>query len=276
MLICQLTDLHVRPPGIVCNGLSDTNALTRQALRAVTRLSPQPDVLLITGDLAECGLPGEYEHLAGMLRGTISLPIFVIPGNHDCRDALRSGLAGLAYTGDDPVFVHYAVEDYPVRLVMLDTLVPGESHGSLSAPQLEWLDRTLAAQPNKPTLVAMHHPPFTTGLPHMDRISFLDAQKFRAVIARHPQVERIISGHHHRPIVGRCGHAIASVAPSVAHQVHLTFDETNTGAFTFEPPAIQLHAWNPADGFVTHTVYTGTFAGPFPFANDGGQVRTQP
>src|SRR6202042_2515002 len=88
----------------------------------------------------------------------------------------------------DPEYIQYTVEDHPVRLVMLDTLVPGASHGLLTADQLTWLDQTLAAQPSKPTLVGMHHPPFITGLPHMDKIALLNQEEFAAVIARHPQV----------------------------------------------------------------------------------------
>ena len=161
--------------------------------------------------------------------------------------------------------MQYAVEDYPVRLVMLDTLVPGKDHGAQSAAQLEWLDNTLAAQPSKPTLVGMHHPPFITGIPHMDKIALLNRDAFRSVIARHRQVERIVCGHHHRPVIGQCAHAIVSISSSIAHQVQLTFDPHDPGAFNFEPPSFQLHLWSRQNGFVSHTVYTDSYRGPFPF-----------
>ena len=268
MLICQLTDLHVRPRGLACSRVSETNMFTERACRVVANFKPRPDVVLITGDLTECGLPDEYDNLAAILRRTLSLPIYIIPGNHDQREILRARLAHLPQVTSDPQFVQYAVENYPVRLVMLDTLVPGADHGELSDAQLEWLDRTLAAQPSKPTMLAMHHPPFATGIPHMDAIALLHAHRFQAVIARHRQVERIICGHHHRPIVGRCAHAIASISPSVAHQVELSFDPASSGAFTFEPPAVQLHTWDETNGFVSHTVYTAPYEGPFPFLTE--------
>jgi len=226
--------------------------------------------VLITGDLTECGLAAEYANLAGMLSRNLSMPVYVIPGNHDRRDNLRAYLAHLPGVTTHPEFVQYAVEDYPVRLIMLDTLVPSFNHGELSGGQLEWLDRTLSAEPAKPTLVGMHHPPFTTGLPHMDKIGLLNPEAFRSVIARHPQVERIVCGHHHRPIVGQFSHAIVSISPSVAHQVELTFDESDLGAFNFEPPAFQLHFRDDTNGFVTHTVYTERYKGPFPFLADAG------
>jgi 3',5'-cyclic AMP phosphodiesterase CpdA len=242
--------------------------LTERACRVVANFRPVPDVVLITGDLTECGLPAEYDNVAAILKRTLSMPIYVIPGNHDRRDNFRAGMAHLPHVGDDPDFVQYAVEDYPVRLVMLDTVVPGAAHGVLSDAQLEWLDRTLAEQPSKPTMVALHHPPFATGMVQMDAIALRDPQRFRSVIARHRQVERIVCGHHHRPIVGQCAHAIVSISPSVAHQAELSFDPTDSGAFNFEPPAIQLHAWDPVTGFVSHTVYTDTYEGPFPFLTD--------
>ena len=251
--------------------------LTERAFRVVAGFDPRPDVVLITGDLTECGLATEYDNLATMLRRTVSAPVYVIPGNHDQRENLRAGLAHLPFVNNDPKFVQYAIEDQPVRLVMLDTLVPGANHGEQSDTQLAWLDQTLAEQPSKPTMIAMHHPPFATGLLQMDAIALRDADRFRAVIARHRQVERIICGHHHRPIFGHCAHAIVSISPSVAHQVELSFDPRNTGAFNFEPPALQLHVWLEAEGFVSHTVYTDAYPGPFPFlAEPPALVRERP
>ncbi len=268
MLICQLTDLHVRPAGTQANRVAETNMLTERALRAVARFRPAPDVVIISGDLTECGLDAEYALLARLLRKWLPMPVYVIPGNHDRRENLRKGLAHLPGVTTDPVYVQYAIDDYPVRLVMLDTVVPGAGHGELRPEQLRFLDATLAAVPDKPTLLAMHHPPFVCGIAHMDRINLHNAAAFADLVARHRQVELIICGHHHRPIVTRVAHAIASIAPSVAHQVEMSLDPQDPGAWLFEPPAWQLHRWTPADGIVSHTVYVEDFPGPFPFVND--------
>ena len=139
MIICQMTDLHVRPRGLPANRVSETNMLTERACRVIGAFNPRPDVVLITGDLTECGLDAEYANLKAILERTLSMPVFVIPGNHDRRDNFRQGLGHLPGVLSDPVFVQYTVEDYPVRLVMLDTLVPGANHGALSAEQLDWL-----------------------------------------------------------------------------------------------------------------------------------------
>ena len=268
MLICQLTDLHVRPAGKPANRVSETNMFTERAFRAVARLNPSPDVVVITGDLTDCGLDEEYANLNRLLRRFLPMPVFVIPGNHDRRGNFREGLKHLPGVAADPHYVQYTVDDYPVRLVMLDTLVPGAGHGELGPEQLEFLDQALAAAPDKPTIVGMHHPPFACGIAHMDRINLRNIPDFAAIIARHHQVERIICGHHHRPIVARLAHAIASIAPSVAHQVEMTLNPHDFGAFNFEPPAFQLHRWTAADGIVSHTVYVEEFPGPYPFVND--------
>jgi 3',5'-cyclic AMP phosphodiesterase CpdA len=241
---------------------------TERAFRAVARLNPSPDVVVITGDLTDCGLDEEYANLNRLLRRFLPMPVFVIPGNHDRRGNFREGLKHLPGVAADPHYVQYTVDDYPVRLVMLDTLVPGAGHGELRPEQLEFLDQALAAAPDKPTIVGMHHPPFACGIAHMDRINLRNIPDFAAIIARHRQVERIICGHHHRPIVARLAHAIASIAPSVAHQVEMTLNPHDSGAFNFEPPAFQLHRWTAADGIVSHTVYVEEFPGPYPFVND--------
>ncbi len=163
--------------------------------------------------------------------------------------------------------MQYAVEDYPVRLIMLDTVVFGSAHGELRDSQLAWLDLTLAAAPDKPTMIGMHHPPFGCGIAHMDKIALREPEAFAAIVARHSQVKRIVCGHHHRPIFAQLGQAIVSIAPSVAHQVELAFDPADKGAFTFEPPAFHLHRWTHEDGIVTHMAYVENFPGPYPFVS---------
>lgn len=269
MLIAQLTDLHVRPRGQPANRVAETNMFVERAFRAVAAFAPRPDVILLTGDLTECGLATEYSQLVQIMRRCLPpVPVFVIPGNHDRREQMRESLAHLPNVTADPVYVQYAVEDFPVRLVMLDTVVPGSGHGELRPEQLQWLDRTLAQVPNKPTMIAMHHPPFVCGIAHMDRIRLRDFAAFVEIVARHPQVERIVCGHHHRVITTKVAQTIASISPSVAHQVEMSLDPDDPGAFIFEPPAYQLHRWTPEDGIVSHTVYVERYPGPFPFLTD--------
>ncbi len=126
----------------------------------------------------------------------------MIPGNHDNRINLRE-VVGDQGTAMLPGFVQYVVDAGPVRLIAHDTNVPGQGGGELCAERLDWLDQRLAEEPMRPTLIAMHHPPFLTGLAALDQIGLANADAFAAVIARHPQVERIVAGHVHSMMLRR-------------------------------------------------------------------------
>ena len=259
--IVQLTDLHVRPPGVAAYRVCESNMMTERALRAAARL--RPDAVIITGDLTDCGLAPEYALLDGMVRRLLPCPVHVIPGNHDRREVMAAQMAGVP--AGDGGFIQYCVDAGPVRLVMLDTVVPGAGHGALDGGRLDWLDRALAERPDQPTMIGMHHPPFLCGLAHMDAINLLDHEAFAAIVARHKQVRRIVCGHHHRPVVAQVAHAIATISPSVAHQVELDLDPAAPPAFVLEPPAFQIHTWSAEAGFVSHTALVESYPGPFPF-----------
>lgn len=265
MLIAQITDLHVRPRGLPANRVVETNMMTERAIDAVIALRPRPDVVLITGDLTDRGLGEEYEQLKRMLR-RLDLPFFVIPGNHDRRENLRRVLAEYRGVTEDPEFVQFVVDDYPVRLIGLDTLVPGKGEGALCARRLAFLEQALAAEREKPTVIFMHHPPFDCGIQHMDRIRLLEgAERFADIVRPYRNIERVLCGHHHRSIEARFAGTICSISPSVAHQVVFDLTEGGPSALVLEPPAYQLHRYRPETGIVSHTVYVERYPGPFPF-----------
>ena len=265
MLIAQITDLHVRPPGIAANRVVETNMMTERAIDAVIALRPRPDAVLITGDLTDRGLVEEYEQLKIMLR-RLDIPFFLIPGNHDRRDNLRRVLGDYRGVTEDPEFVQFVVDDYPVRLIGLDTLVPGKGEGALCARRLDFLERALARERDKPTVIFMHHPPFDCGIAHMDRIRLLEgAERLAEIVRPYRNVERILCGHHHRAIETRFAGTICSISPGVAHQVMFTIAEDGPAALVLEPPAYQLHRYRPETGIVSHTVYVERYPGPFPF-----------
>lgn len=261
MIVAQISDSHIVAPGVLLYGRVDTAGFLTRAVAALNRLDPPPDIVVLTGDLVDKGQPAEYEHLRALL-APLAMPVFVIPGNHDAREALRAAFGGDLYLPRDG-FLQYAVEDHPVRLIALDTLIPGEGGGELCAERLLWLDRTLAAAPGRPTLVMMHHPPFATGIARMDRAGLRGSDAFAAIIARHPQVERILCGHLHRAIDRRFAGTIAGTAPSTAHQIRLDLRAGAPLRFMFEPPGYQLHLWR--DGaLVSHTASIGDWPGPYP------------
>jgi len=271
MLIAQLTDLHIKPPGRMAYNRVDTASLLREAVASVLAQHPVPDVVLLTGDLTDAGRPEEYALLRALL-APLGRPVYAIPGNHDDRAAMRAGFADQGYLPQDGEFLHYVVEDHPVRLIGLDSVIPGDAAGALCAARLAWLEGALAAAPARPTIVFVHHPPFATGIAHMDRIGLAGAAPFAALIRRHAQVERVLAGHLHRSIQARWAGTIASTAPSTAHQVTLDLTPEGPASFNLEPPGYQLHLVTPSGGVVSHTVTVGRFPGPYPFRDASGAL----
>jgi Icc protein len=267
-LLAQVSDMHVRSPGKLSYRVVDTGASLARCVAHLANMAQRPDAVLFTGDLTDFGRDDEYLNLRAIL-APLPMPAFLMPGNHDDPERLRAAFPQHVYLRQSAQRIDYVIDEFPVRLVALDSTVPRESGGDLRRDQLDWLDGALAAAPRRPTIVALHHPPFSTGIGHMDRIGLANARSLEAVIARHPQVERIVSGHLHRSIVARFGGTIASTCPSPAHQVALDLADEAASRFTMEPPAFQLHLWREGAGLVTHTVAIGDFPGPFPFYEDG-------
>lgn len=144
-------------------------------------------------------------------------------------------------TGTDERFVCYALEDCSVRMIGLDTVTPGEHGGGLGPNRLSWLGRTLAKRPGIPTLIFMHHPPFASGIGHMDLEPFKGRRKLAAIIQQNPQVERVICGHIHRPVSRRFGGTVATVCPAVGMQIVLDLQPRAPSGFNNEPLSLMIH-----------------------------------
>lgn len=255
MLLCQITDPHIVPAGTLAYGRIDTVGMLEDCVRKIMALPRLPDAVVATGDLTDHGTADEYGMLAELL-APLSMPLYLAVGNHDDRSALRSAFPQHRYLGEAG-FVQYVVDDLDVRLVVLDTLVPGTPGGELCAQRLQWLDHALG-QSSRPTIIAQHHPPFATGLTVMDKMGLADPSGEAAVVERHPQVQCVISGHLHRAIQTRFAGTVASVCPSTAHQLALDLVPGADLRFTFEPSAYQLHFWNGSQ-VVTHTGWVEDF-----------------
>jgi 3',5'-cyclic-AMP phosphodiesterase len=269
MLIAQITDTHIRAPGRLAYRQVDTSTMLAACVRELLALDPQPDLIVHTGDLVDFGLPEEYAQLRSLL-APLRAPLLTIPGNHDEREAMRRAFAADRYLPSQG-FLHYAVQRGPLRIIGLDTLVPGQGGGALCAERLDWLDATLRASPGVPTLVLMHHPPFLTGIAHMDRIGLAGRDGVAEVLARHDQVQAVLCGHVHRPSFTRVGGRPAMICPSPAHQVALDLRPEGPSAFRLEPPGYMLHRWDNGQ-FVSHVAVLGDWPGPFPFFDPDGKL----
>ena len=270
-LIAQISDMHIKTRGALSYRVVDTARFLREAIAHIKGLKQQPDVVVATGDLTDFGKPEEYALLREIL-GELPLPLYMIPGNHDERENMRAAFPDHAYLRQSPDFIQYAIEDLPLRIVALDTVIPGESGGILCEKRLGWLATQLRARQNAPTAIIMHHPPFRTLIGHMDNIGLANAASLKAVLANHPQVLAVLCGHLHRPIETVWRGILMSTSPSPAHQVTLDLSPDAPSCFMMEPPAIRLHAWTAEDGWLSHTSYIGKFDGPYPFFEDGGLI----
>jgi 3',5'-cyclic AMP phosphodiesterase CpdA len=266
VIVAQISDLHIRVPGKLAYRVVDTSDFLRRAVTQLNELATPADLILVTGDLTDAGDAAEYAHLASLL-APLRAPVYVLPGNHDSRDELRNGF-GAAYL---PAAGHlsYVIDEFPLRIVALDSTARGEEGGHIDDERARWLDERLA-EDSRPTMIAMHHAPFTTGLWGMDRLGFFGLERFGAVVARHRHVARITCGHIHRSIVANAFGTVVTVAPSVAHQLTLDLRPQVRATFSLEPPGFLLHQFD-SGALVTHVAMLGDYEGPFPFREPSGE-----
>jgi 3',5'-cyclic-AMP phosphodiesterase len=269
ILIAQISDLHIKAPGAVAYGKIDTAAALSRCVFELNRFTPRPDLLVIPGDLADTPTEEEYRHLKTLL-APLEIPFVVLPGNHDERDLLRAAFAQ-AYAATHALNLTCAVGD--LDIVLLDSSVPGKSHGLLDAETLAWLDATLAASRDRPALVFLHHPPFVTGITHMDVQNLRNADEFAALLWRHERVRLVAAGHVHRAMLTSFAGIPATICPAPNHAVALDLEGRMPPSLKVEPPAFHLHVWFPETrSLVTHWVPIGDFAGPYPFFGADGRL----
>ena len=273
--LVQLTDLHIREPGRLAYGRIDTAPYLRSAVAAVLALRQRPDAVVITGDLSDFGRAAEYAHLAELLEPlkTLDMPVYLLPGNHDERDALRRAFPHHGHMGAEGGFLQYSVTVGGLRLIALDTSTPGKPHGELCAERLGWLEAELERSRDEPVVIALHHPPFATLIGHMDQIGLLQGgPELETIVRRFPNVERLICGHLHRAIEVRFGGSIACTTPAPAHQVVLDLDPSAPSQWLLEPPAFRVLALPEGGRLVSHLAPIGNFEGPYPFHDEGGLI----
>ncbi|MGZ8999346.1 MAG: phosphodiesterase, partial [Allosphingosinicella sp.] len=253
MLIAQITDVHLGfEPG-------NPDEFNRQRLDLVLKdlceMAPRPDLLLATGDLADTGDDREsYRRLRSIL-DVMPFPTFYALGNHDGRDAFAEIFPEVP-TADG--FVQYAIEDRAVRILVLDTLEEGRHGGNFCETRAEWLRERFDEQPERPTIVVLHHPPIESGLAWMTENPEAEwVLRLHDIIAGQENVVAMLAGHLHRPIATLWAGTTLAICPSTAPQVALDLAEIDPEQpddrpmIIADPPYYALHAWT-GHGLVTH------------------------
>lgn len=233
-LIVQISDPHIGADW----GNGDPVAMLSAAVESVRALETKPDAVLISGDLADHAADAEYEQLQRLL-APLDAPLYVLPGNHDDRNALHRHF-GVPGSRGEPV--QYAADLGSLRLVVIDSTRPGEDRGELDPTRLSWLEATLNAAPKTPTLLAMHHAPLLTGMAELDEVGLpvSDRRALGAVIERHPQILRIVAGHVHQTIAAALGGRAILAVPSTYVQARLSLGSREI-ELTAEHPGFAVH-----------------------------------
>lgn len=248
--LVQLTDTHIVEPGQLLYGKVDTAAHLADAVEQVNRMSPQPDLVMITGDLVEHPGAETYNHFAQLIE-PLRAPAFLIPGNHDSPRLMQK------YFGSSPSFplsdetFQYALDDFEFRILALNSYHKNSELPSFGPRRLAWLQKSLS-ESNKPTLIAIHHPPMQTGIEFIDMVGEQWYAGISEILAQNQQVQLIISGHGHSDTFGRNGHVPVYMASSTAHQLIACRGNDQAPAFdeTGAPPV--LHQWmGEGRGFVS-------------------------
>jgi Icc protein len=243
--ILHLSDTHLLAGGVPLGGRYDTAANLRRTLASVEALGIRPDAIVFTGDLTDLGEPEAYAALRAAIEpvaARLGAPVVWVAGNHDERPALRRDLLGLEPT-EEPVT---AVHDLGgLRLIVLDTTVPGWHHGDLDDAQLEWLRLELTTAAPLGTILAMHHPPLPSHIPLFDILELRDQSRLARVLAG-TDVRAILAGHLHYSTNG----TFAGVPVSVAAATCYTMDLAR--------PAVEVNGMDAGQSFHLVHVYDDT------------------
>ena len=257
-IIVQISDMHVACPGDPYEEMLQQASKLEAAVDWINRLTPRPDLVLATGDLVDHYRPDQYQRLREIMSG-LSMRFCLMVGNHDHRDNLRAGFPDHDYLGRDG-FVQYVIDDFPFRIIALDSQKTEYPEGELCAERLGWLRDRLAEEPDRPTVVALHHPPFAGGIVQMDTHRLNEGrEEFADILARAPQVERVLCGHIHRPMTAVVGGRVVMSCPSTSHQIRLEIGRPEAIGIAAEPPGALIHVWRPPEGLVSHSVAIGDF-----------------
>lgn len=270
MLIAQITDLHVKKGRRLAYQKVDTACATENAVAHINAMSDTIDAVLVSGDVVDAGSEEEYWEVRPIL-DQLSAPYYVIPGNHDHASTMLTVFADKAYVDPEMDHFSYVIDDYPLRLVGLDTSVAGKPYGYLPPGRLDWLEKNLSNQSEKPTLIFLHHPPFRMGIAHMDVQNLLNAEALFELLNQHTQVIHIAAGHIHRASETVINGVGCSTAPAPAHAVTPDFNPDGEPTYTLEPAMLRLFRF--ADNqLVSHLVPIGRFDGPHPFFMADGSL----
>jgi 3',5'-cyclic-AMP phosphodiesterase len=252
MIIAQISDTHI---ALDTPDADQRNWDLARSIADINALDPAPDLIVHTGDIVQNGRPDEYA-LAVSTLAKARAPVYVVAGNKDNRTNLREAFSPWGYLAPESDFIDYAIDDYPVRLIALDTLSSSSNKGDFCAERVRRLIDLIDAETTKPIAVFTHHPPFVVPV-GPDPLNFARAESMsmlQQALQYSGRVVAVFSGHVHRPAAGHVVNIAASVAPCIA----TTLRKGDYPAHMKRRPVYHVHRFDPACGFVPETRIVGT------------------
>lgn len=245
MLVAQISDTHILTPA------SDQSAARLRAdclRRCVADINQQrPDAVIFTGDTVQHGRPEEYAKLRELL-APLEVPVYLVPGNRDDKNEMRAAFSDSVYLPKSGDFLQYVIDQHGVRLVAIDSTSYGERKGVFCPERQAWLEEVLSGQPDRQTLLFIHHPPFDVGDHYIGGYRRPEEAAVLAdIVRRHPQVAGLICGHVHWPIECEWAGTEARIMPSIAVDLRKGIDETEARG----RPVYMLHRLSRATGLVS-------------------------
>jgi 3',5'-cyclic AMP phosphodiesterase CpdA len=216
-LLVQITDTHVVERGTLLYGKADTALHLAETVAEINAMRPQPDAVLVTGDLVERPGPVTYSHFRDLIE-PLRAPVFLMPGNHDSPEIMCDFFCESGMFPASPPHYQYAIDDFPLRILMLNSHLDDSELPCYGPRRLAWLEEQLSAS-DKPTLIAIHHPPMRTGIEFIDMVGEQWYRDLSSVIVRHQHVLKIICGHGHVDLQGMLDGIPVQMVGSIAHQL---------------------------------------------------------
>ncbi len=248
--LLHLSDTHLLAGNRALADRFDTGANLRRTLEAAEATGIRPDAIVFTGDLTDLGEPEAYTALREAVEPVaqrIGAPVVWVAGNHDERPALRRDLLGLEPT-EQPVTGVWDLGG--LRLIALDSTVPGWHHGDLDAEQLAWLAGVLETPAPLGTLLALHHPPLPSHVPLFDILELRDQGRLAEVIAG-TDVRGILAGHLHYSTSGMFAGVPVSVAAATCYTMNLARPAAEVNGMDAGQSFHLVHVY---DDTITHAV----------------------
>lgn len=258
LFLVQITDTHLLASAEGTLLGLPTEPSLKAVIEKIQTLTPQPDRVLLTGDLSQDETFASYQRLHKQIT-RLNLPTYWIPGNHDQLPFMEEAL------NLPPVYGDKSFQCKGWQFILLNSAVPGRVYGHLSRETLAWLEGELTKAGNLPTLIALHHPPFAVDSHWLDKSRLQNPEALFQVLDRYPQVRLVLFGHIHQEIERDRAGVTYLASPSSCIQFK---PESQTFSLDEAQPGFRL-LWLYPDGSYESEVKRVAFSYSLDFAAQG-------